>query len=312
MSKNTIKDTDLLYLGSVLRAREAKMMTRDKLERLLDASDYDDAAKIVADNGYPDMSGMSHTEIDNALGEYAAALFNELSAVPTARPIIDIFRSRYDYHNIKVLVKAMGANAPGDHLLSKSGRVPAGVITEAFNTGERRDLPEPMRHAISHAVGILSRTSDPQLSDIDVDRRYFAELLDMANAIGSSFVTGYVQLLIDSANLRTLVRTLRMKKDAGFLKNALIDNGTVRKDRLLAVSPSGEELRELFTASVLEKAAELGADAVGGGSLTWFELSCDNAQILYLGKAKLVSFGSEPVVAFVAAAEAEILALRMI
>ena len=49
-----------------------------------------------------------------------------------------------------------------------------------------------------------------------------------------------------------------------------------------------------------------------GGTLTAIERACDNAVNTYLGKAKLVSFGSEPMTAYLAAVENEITAVRMI
>ncbi len=309
---NKIKDTEFLYLTTMLRAREARMLTADRIGRLLDAPDYAEAAKYVTESGYPDMSGMTAQEIDNALSEYRTDVFRELEKNRQCIPLLDIFRVKYDYHNIKVLVKAMAANAQGDHLLSSSGRIPAAKLTEAFITGERRELPDSMRDAISRAVGILSRTSDPQLADIDIDRHYFNELCKLADVIDISFITGYVSLLIDSANLRTVVRTLRMKKDMDLLKKALFTGGTVRPDRLFAVSPSGEALKELYSSDILEKAAELGHATLTGSSLTLFEQECDNALIRYLNKAKLVSFGMEPVVAHLAALEAEIMSIRMI
>jgi V/A-type H+-transporting ATPase subunit C len=63
---------------------------------------------------------------------------------------------------------------------------------------------------------------------------------------------------------------------------------------------------------VLEKAAELGRAALHGDKLTWFEQECDNDVIRYLSRAKLVSFGVEPVAAHLAALEAEIMSVRMI
>ncbi|MBO5556620.1 MAG: V-type ATPase subunit, partial [Oscillospiraceae bacterium] len=62
----------------------------------------------------------------------------------------------------------------------------------------------------------------------------------------------------------------------------------------------------------LAKAAALGAEAVGGGSMTAFELACDNAVNDYLRDAKLIGFGPEPLVAYLAAVEGEITAIRMI
>lgn len=312
MSYNKIKDTDFLFLTSMLRAREAKMLTADKLSRVLEASSYDEAVKLISDSGYPDMSGMSVTAIDDVLSTMRADAFHELESFKNAVNLLDIFRLKYDYHNIKVLVKSMAANTDSRHLLSDSGRVTAEVLIEAFISGDRLYLPKQMAETISRAVGILSRTSDPQLSDINVDRHYYQELTALSKTIGLPYVSEYIAHLIDSANLRTTVRTFRMKKDMDFLKNALFEGGHFRIDLILALSPNGEGLKELFDSSSLSKAAQLGQIAINGGSLTQFERVCDDAATFYLFRAKLISFGAEPVVHYIAALEAEIMSIRMI
>ena len=59
-------------------------------------------------------------------------------------------------------------------------------------------------------------------------------------------------------------------------------------------------------------AGALGAECMTGGSMTAFELACDNAVNTYLRGAKLISYGAEPVLAYMAAVEGEITAIRMI
>jgi V/A-type H+-transporting ATPase subunit C len=312
LPKKTTRDTDFLFLTAMLRARESRMLTAEKLDRLAQLPDFNEAAKAVSELGYPDMTGMSLSGLDKALGDYRAGLFRELEGHGAAVPLLDMFRLKYDYHNIKVLVKAAGANTSGDHLLSASGRVPPKVLSEAFITGEHRDLPRAMASAMTDAFGILSRTFDPQLGDLEVDRHYFDELSGLAADIGHPFVTGYVRLLIDSANLRTVVRSLRTKIGGDTLKAALIGGGSVNPGQLLTVSPDGEELQDVFSAGLLSEAARLGRSAVAGGPLTAFERACDDAVTAYLSQAKMHSFGVPPVVAYIAAAEGEITAIRMI
>ena len=58
--------------------------------------------------------------------------------------------------------------------------------------------------------------------------------------------------------------------------------------------------------------AILALSRVSGGTQTAFELACDNAVTNYLRQAKLKGFGAEPVIAYMAALEAEITAARMI
>ena len=136
-------------------------------------------------------------------------------------------------------------------------------------------------------------------------------MLDAAKSADCPFLEGYARLQIDSANLKSLVRTGRMHKDADFLRDALLPGGNVSEDRLLS-SGDGEGLAALFAHSPLEQAATLGAEALSGGSMTAFERACDNALNAYLRSAKLVSYGPEAVIAYIAAVEGEITAVRMI
>ena len=87
--------------------------------------------------------------------------------------------------------------------------------------------------------------------------------------------------------------------------------GGVDADRLISAG-EGDGFVPLFAHSPLEKAAALGAEALEGGSLTAFERACDNGVNAYLRSAKLVSYGPEAVVAYIAAVEGEITAVRMI
>ena len=163
------------------------------------------------------------------------------------------------------------------------------------------------------AAAILAHTANPQAADFELDRAYFAQMLDLANGLSDGgFARDYVQLQIDSANLRAAVRTRRMAKDEDFLKTALIPGGTIGTDRVLAAFDSAEALTALYGNTWLGNAAAAGAAAMSGGALTAFELLCDNALMDYIRAAKLRSFGAAHVSAYLAAMENETTAARMI
>ena len=69
----------------MLRARENKMLTRDKAERILDAGSFEEAAKLLSDCGYEDMSQMSAKDIEGALARRRDAVFTELAALARTR-----------------------------------------------------------------------------------------------------------------------------------------------------------------------------------------------------------------------------------
>ena len=305
-----MKDTDFLFLASTLRARETGMLKEDKINRMLDASGFDDAAKLLLECGYPDMAGMNMTQIESILHKRRSDIYYEISGYDYARDLLDLFRIKYDYHNVKVLVKSMGANIDASHLLSDSGRINTEKLNEAFISGQRADLPRPVAAAMSSAVGILSRTGNPQLSDIKIDKAYFDELSSISIRLKDNFIIGYVRLLIDSSNLRTTVRSKRTGRDKDFLAGALIRGGSVSVEQIALLYD--ENALAIFTGDAMITAVRLGADAINGGTQTQFELACDNVVLHYVTNTAFVSFGPAPVVAYLAKLDWEITVVRMI
>ena len=312
MANTRVRDTDLLSLSAIIRYREVRLLTHERIERMLDAARYSDAAKMLEECGYPDMSSLDVFGIEDALSRRRAELYDEFSKTEAARSIVELFRLKYDYHNVKALVKSMGANDDATRILSQSGRISAEDISEAFISGERDKLPEKLSLAISEGVGTLSRTSNPQLSDLTADRLYFEELISTANATKNDLITAYTRLLIDSANLRTFVRAARTNRPRDFLDLALFDGGNAEKAAIAALEYTGEGLTAVFTAPEMQGAVALATEALTGGAQTAFERECDNAPARLTVTVRLLPFGAAVVLRYLLAIDWEMTAIRMI
>ena len=118
---------------------------------------------------------------------------------------------------------------------------------------------------------------------------------------------------IDAANLRALIRTLRMGKNADFLAGVLFESGTVEPAAILAAAnhPAGG-LNEIYGLTRFAQAAEAGETALKGGSLTEFEKRCDDAVSDYLAGAQMIPFGEAPLLAYLAARETEYTNIRIL
>ena len=305
------KKEEYLYISAMLRAREPRMLSREKAERMLDAPGFAECAKALAECGYEDMSQMSAGEIEQALSRHRAAVFQELASLLADKRLVDVFRVKYDYHNAKVVLKAEAVGSDAKELLSTSGRVEPTVLLKAYQEERRADLPDRLAAALWEGKEILARSANPQLADFVLDRACFEELCELAGGLDSRFLNEYVAVLADSTNLRSAVRALRMGKNAEFLSEALVPGGSVGTERLLNAA-NGDGIAALYASSVLEEAALLGAQALEGGSMTAFERACDNAVMKVLSSAKLAAYGEEPVIAYLAAVESEITTARMI
>lgn len=306
-----LKDTDYLFISTYLRAREKNLLTAARMERMIDAPSEEEAGKVLQEIGYGEFSVTSDRELSAALAAEREKMFADLYRFVPDKAVVDVFKVKYDYHNIKVLLKAQAMGLNGEHLLVDAGRVPAEKLQRALTDGEYDILPSELAAAAREASEVLSTTGDPQLADFVLDRAYYAEMLASAKRTRSKFLAGYVRATIDAANLRSAVRTIRMRKGGDFLKKVLFEGGDVPTDKILAAAMGGN-LEEPFRSTTLRAAAELGAEAARGGSLTRFEKVCDDAVTAAAAKAKSVPFGEEAVIGYLVAKEIEFTAVRII
>ncbi len=179
--------------------------------------------------------------------------------------------------------------------------------------------PEAMDAALSQAreellTDLGDGAPDPRYIDIfKLDRWMYRDMAQVAEDTGSQFLRGYVETQIDAANLRALIRTLRMGKNADFLAGVLFESGTVEPAAILAAAnhPAGG-LNEIYGPTRFAQAAEAGEAALKGGSLTEFEKRCDDAVSDYLAGAQMIPFGEAPLLAYLAARETEYTNIRIL
>jgi V/A-type H+-transporting ATPase subunit C len=307
-----VKDTDYLFISTRIRALENTLLTHERMMRMLETPSADDASKVLLECGYPEMVPLDVNMIHNTLAEERKNTFEDLVGFLPNPAILDVFKVKYDYHNVKVLLKSEAMHYDPTPLLLDLGRVPVRDLSGKLNSSNLTGFPPILQDAIIQARETLGTTRDPQLSDFVLDRAYYQDMNYIAKHANSPFLEGYVRISIDAANLRTVVRTIRMGKNAEFVRDNLFPGGNIDTMRVLTAASAGGSLAELFALSPLREAAEAGMAALTGGRLTQFEKLCDKAVIEYLKRAKFVPFGEAPVIAYLAAKESELTAIRII
>lgn len=313
MLSEKLKDIDYLFISARVKSLENDLLSHDKMEQILEVKTNEDAVKIITECGYPAFSADQPEEMDRALDTMRQNTLEDLAACAPDVRYLDVFKLKYDYHNVKAILKASVLNVPDDRMLMDMGRVPVDELKTAITNGDYTALSHCLGDAIEEAKDVLGTTRDPQRSDIVLDRWMYRDMTEVAEATDSDFLRGYVEVIVDAANLRTLVRTLRMGKNVDFLKGVLFEGGRIGMDTLLSVAnANGSGIAEVYASTELETAAEQGADALSGGPLTEFEKACDDAVGEYLAGAQFVAFGEAPLVGFLAAKETEYMNLRIL
>ncbi|MFG6351306.1 MAG: V-type ATPase subunit [Oscillospiraceae bacterium] len=307
-----VKETDFLSISARVRVMETRLLTAERMERMIDAKDAAEAAKVLGECGYPDLAEPTPSALEDLLADAQGALFEDLGKAVDAPALLDVFRCKYDYHNAKTLVKAQALGIDQNRLLLRGGRYDPEALAEDFRREDLRAYTPAFQEAVARARELLGSSGDPQQADFVLDRAYYGELAALAKESGSKFLEGYVALSIDGANLRAAVRAARLDKGPDFLRLVLVEGGAVPPADI--ANTPGPDLARLYHNSPLAPAAEAGSALAvpNGGALTEFERLCDDAIMAYAAQARMIPFGEQPVAAYLYAREAEATAIRII
>ena len=281
------------------------MLTSQEVESLLMCDGLSSATKLLLDKGYGENLSGNET-IDEILRSELNKAWNEaIEACPEGAPL-DILLYKNDFHNLKTILKAVVSGTKWNNLILKPCIENPENIANAIKTTDYANLAEFMKNACIKAYKIIAETHDGQMVEVYLDRVCLEKMKERAKKEKSDFLTGWVDLNILIANMKTAARSVGKNKD--FIKEAMIDGETVITQKLIgAASISKKNVCDAISDIGYGNAAELLEK-----SFSSFEMWCDNKKIEYIKKAKSLCFGFEPILAFLIGKEYELQTVRII
>ena len=85
---------------------ECNLLSKERMERMLEAPSPEDAAKVLQECGYAEMPQVGEQALDKVLADQREKTFHELYSSVPDQNILDVFKVKYDYHNAKTVLKA--------------------------------------------------------------------------------------------------------------------------------------------------------------------------------------------------------------
>ncbi len=308
-----IRDTDYLYATARLRALEKNMLTARDFEKMVDASSFEESFRVANETSLH--SRCSAKDYETAIAGMLEETYALIAELTDSSPIFDIFRFKYDGHNLKVIIKAQAIGRDPLGSMSPLGVIEPRALSAMFQDKKIEGLPERMAEAAYAASEALAKSNDPQLVDLMLDTAVMQSMLERAEETEFPFLIDVVRRMIDTENLRTAVRIKRMGKDEALLRRVLTEGGYLDLGRLCeAFRAQGfEAMRDmLFVTDYSAHFAPLLDDVGENRPLTAFERGADNYLMLRLRSTRLVAFGLEPVISYLLAKEAEAKQVRII
>lgn len=298
-----------------IRILEKRLLTRNRLERMIEAQTPEEVLKLLGETEYSqnmaDIHGSQDYEI--ILKRETERVFSIVRNMIKNTGIVDVLSLKYDYHNLKVLLKSKITGKDFSSLLMQAGTIDASKFKVKFET-QSNDLPQEIMEAIDEVQKDFEENHNPQRIDIIVDKHYFRNLSRLAKEIDVKVITDYVEGLIDFENMITLFRVQKQKRDARFLETVIFEGGTISKNKIVAsINDNTDTILNKFKKEKLGTYLVKGLEAFSETKrLSELEKISDNYLMELNKESKYVVFGPEPLFTYLVAKEREINAVRMI
>lgn len=305
---------DYTFACARIRANERNLLNREKLVGMIEARTMEDACKTLQEAGYGGGDVIQPTAYEKALDAESAEVYEFIRSIAPDSEEFRIFRYPTDYHNIKTLLKAEITGGDVRGILMEGGSIAPDTMSILVKERNYMALTPHMKAAIEESVETHARTHDPQVVDLICDRECYADISEAAKASGSDFVEGYVRLLIDTINLKTFARAREMKQPWGYFGGVFLAGGSIGEKVFVAGydEPYQQFAARLIPYGLTEAMEGGGTELKESGGFTSLEKLCDDALVRYVKDAKYISFGIEPLVAYVVARQMEIKSARII
>ena len=308
---------DYFYSSARVRALEKNLLDKDALLRILDASTLDSAYLMLEEHGYTlktDSNGKILRE-ETLLTRLSAAYYEIAQLTQELEgDLFSIWRYPYDCNNLKAVIKCFIRGVSCEGMTFDFGTLSVEEIQKMVRTQDYLALPARMSRAAVEAMAAYSKTKDPQRIDLMLDCACYADMLDGAEKSGVTYAAKLVRTKIDLINLVMCLRVMRMESgDTGkiLLSDALLDGGTLAKDRILDFYELEEKS---FWEALLYSDYCRFAQAVSSKqpSLTEVERAADNVFMDVVREARFIACGAEVLIGYLLGTENEVRNIRVL
>ncbi len=316
------ENTEYAYAVGRIRALETRLLDVTAISRLLEAESAPETLKILAEGEYESSLAevRDPADFEAALNAEKERIYTLIDALSLDPDLTQLFRIRWDFHNLKVMLKSSyleGSGPNGHEALIASGLIPVEVMRAFFGLDEEQGsikLPDYIDDALESARAEYQESQNPQMIDIIIDNHLQSFLYERASDYPNSFLSGYFEVFADLANIKSFIRIKALGEGLRLLEASLIPHGSLRSE--IFTRHFDETVENFPSALTSTPYAEMVAEGVRSWSedhsLTAYERLSDNYLINYIKPAKYIVFGVEPLIGYLLAKEHEMKLIRIV
>ncbi|NLL30393.1 MAG: V-type ATP synthase subunit C, partial [Clostridiales bacterium] len=216
---------------------EKRLLDRTKIERMIEAVSADEVLRILNETEYSNVlvNIKRPEDYEEMLSLELNRVYDLVYELSPIKELVKVFSLKYDYHNIKVLLKERVLQKDLSSMLINLGDLDLKEIKNKINGDSYKTLSGNLGKGIKEALEVFNQTKDPQKIDIIIDKYMFKELLEINKSLNYKFIDNLVKAVIDSTNIRTLLRIKKQNKKREFAEEVIYEGGAIEKNKLIAL-----------------------------------------------------------------------------
>ena len=269
----------VLYSNAIVKTYEGKLLNAERVRRILNAADISEAVKVLYECDYnATLITQSHLDIDELLNdemEKTVAFFQKMCADTN---LITVIMRRYDYHNLKALLKQKYGEADIAESVYPFGGIGLEKLEQVLREEAYNELPPVMSEA-AREIKKLFAAGEPSGKQIDItlDIAMLKETAAYVKKIKNIHIRQY---FTGEADLKNILTAARMKAH-GFTRDQLaaqlVQGGNLETAKLYKLFESApENIPQIFvTTGYYSLIKELAVILSEGRPLSDFEVKAE-------------------------------------
>ncbi len=308
-----VEDSEYAYAVGRIRALETRRIDSATLNSLISAPEARFLPLFVESTGLGG-GDIGNSSILSNLEESYSETFAMIRAMIIEEEMRRLISLKYDYELLKLILKEERKSGEVVIPMAFQERSNYGYqhLKSALTEGRATETGEMLFGTYRHMSGL--RESSGRDIDIACDIAYHTELFVLLDRCRNPFIKNYFIRSIDAKNIVTVLRIKSQGKKRSELRGRLIPFGSIDQ----AYFEEGFDLNIdgfagiiIFSplASIL---SQVDKSEDEGDQIAWIERSVDEHLLQYLRESVFVTFGIEPLLAFLWEKEIENKNLRTI
>lgn len=240
------------YANGAIHALDETIMDRSKLAKLIKMSP-DDILKTLKDVGYGEVTS---TSIEEIIADEQNKVKQLLASISPEKKLTDLFFLAYDALNFKTYYKQKIFSVPSS-AWSQLGNFDPNQFSDLIDPEKDMEQSKESQRLFRQLEAALLGMDNPRLVSATVDRVVFSFLFSQTKNV---VLITYFQTLIDTINLKTLLRSQQLQWKEVKLQEMILDHGTISKEAWMMWYPLEKEalIKAVYSAhEVLSKGIKL-------------------------------------------------------